>query len=351
MQITRNFILSIFTSLILFTGCSKELDEYNKPAIYWYSQLVSAIANHDLEKADNFYASLQGEHIGSPLLPEATLILAIAHMHYKEYLLSEHFSNEYVKRYANSNEKEFAEFMKIKAKYMALPNPRRDQVLIQEAIHEGEVFKRTYPKSMYYAVVDTMLTNLKMAEAILNESIANLYDRLDKPRSAAYYRSIRPQTWIHWDAIDRAKTAWYREWFEGDGTESWYGFMIPDTQSVVSRNTMQEEYIAPEKDEVLVENTEDFKTALRKQNKELQKAKEMRDSGILNESEYQNLRKEIFGNDAQSYYQEVQTASNETTKYISSMQKSQLRKAKALRDEGVLSEAEFKDLENEILNN
>jgi len=351
MQITRNFILSIFTSLILFTGCSKELDEYNKPAIYWYSQLVSAIANHDLEKADNFYASLQGEHIGSPLLPEATLILAIAHMHYKEYLLSEHFSNEYVKRYANSNEKEFAEFMKIKAKYMALPNPRRDQVLMQEAIHDGEVFKRTYPKSMYYPVVDTMLTNLRMAEAALNESIANLYDRLDKPRSAAYYRSIRPQTWINWDAIDRAKTQWYREWFEGDGTESWYAFMIPDTQSVVSRNTLQEEYIAPKKEEVLVENPENFRIALREQNLELKKAKEMRDSGMLNDAEYQKLRKDIFGEDVQSYYQEQQTSSSKTTKYISSIQKSQLRKAKALRDEGVLSEAEFKDLENEILNN
>ncbi|MFT5661013.1 MAG: outer membrane protein assembly factor BamD [Sulfurimonas sp.] len=351
MKITSSFILSILTSLILLSGCSKDVDEYNKPAIYWYSQLVSAIANHDLDKADAFYSSLQGEHIGSPLLPEATLILAIAHMHYKEYLLSEHFSNEYVKRYANINEREFAEFMKIKAKYMALPNPRRDQVLMQEAIRDGEVFKRTYPKSMYYSIVDTMLTNLRMAEAALNESIANLYDRLDKPRSAAYYRSIRPQTWINWEAIDRAKTAWYREWFEGDGTESWYAFMIPDTQSVVSRNTLQEEYVVPPKEGKVIENTENFRTTLRKQNKELEQAKKMRDSGILSDAEYQNLRKETFGEDAHSYYQDVQISSGKTTKYISSMQKSQLRKAKALRNEGVLSDEEFKDLENEILNN
>ena len=351
MNLKTHILTTILATFLLFSGCSKDLEEYNKPAIYWYSQIVTAIANHDLEKADSYYSSLQGEHIGSPLLPEATLILAIAHMHYKEYLLSEHFSNEYVKRYANANEREFAEFMKIKAKYMALPNPRRDQVLMQEAIREGEVFKRTYPNSMYYAVVDTMLTNLRMAEAALNESIANLYVRLDKPRSAAFYRSIRPQTWIDWDAIDRAKTKWYREWFEGDGTESWYGFMIPDTQSVVSRNTMQEEYVAVEEDEVVIANPQAFKEALRKQNIELKKAKELRDSGVLNELEYQSLRKEIFGDDAQSYYQQNQTASSRTTKYISSTQKTQLRKAKALRDEGVLSETEFKDLEEEILNN
>ena len=348
MNVKTSILAGLLAILFIFSGCSKELEEYNKPAIYWYTQLVNAVAKQDLEKADSYYASLQGEHIGSPLLPEATLILSLAHMHYGEYLLSDHFSNEYIKRYANPNEREFAEFMKIKAKYMALPHPRRDQVLMQEAIRDGEVFKTTYPRSMYYAVVDTMLTNLKMAEAALNESIANLYDRLDKPRSAAYYRGMKPQTWIEWDTINKAKTPWYREWFEGDGTESWYGFMIPDTQSVVSRNTVQEEFVAEEK---TIEIAENFKEKLKKQNAELRKAKEMRDAGILSPVEYQNLRRDIFGDDAHSYYQELHTASSKSTKYVSSLQKSQLQKAKALLDEGVISEDEFKDLENEILNN
>jgi outer membrane protein assembly factor BamD len=95
---------------------------------------------------------------------------------------------------------------------------------------------------MYNPIVDTMLTNLSMAEALLNEDIASLYTRLDKPRSAEYYRSKKPQDWIAWNEIDRAKTPWYRELFEGDGTQSWYAFMIPDTQSVVSRNTVEETY-------------------------------------------------------------------------------------------------------------
>ncbi|MCD6172193.1 MAG: outer membrane protein assembly factor BamD, partial [Sulfurimonas sp.] len=141
MKISTNFIMIIFATLLFFGGCSKDVEEYNKPAVYWYSKIVSSVANGDLEKADSYYSSLQGEHIGSPLLPEATMILSIAHMYYEEYILSEHFADEYIKRYANANEREFAEFMKIKAKYMALPNPRRDQVLMQEAIKEGEAFK------------------------------------------------------------------------------------------------------------------------------------------------------------------------------------------------------------------
>ncbi|MCF6339805.1 MAG: outer membrane protein assembly factor BamD [Sulfurimonas sp.] len=231
-------ILSII--LILLSGCTKEVKEYNKPAFYWYSKIVEVIAQGDLEQADSYYSSLQGEHIGSPLLPEATMILALAHMDYKEYLLSEHFLDEYIKRYATANEKEEAEFLKVRAKYMALVNPRRDQALIGEALKSGEKFKYNYPNSMYEENIDTMLTRLYLAQAVLNKTIVDLYERLDKPKSAAYYRTVHDNSWVPWDDVNRADTPWYRAWFEGDGTSSWYAFMIPDTKSVVSRNSISE---------------------------------------------------------------------------------------------------------------
>jgi len=241
MFLQLRLLMASLLLLLLFSSCSKELEEYNKPALYWYGKIIESISEGNIDKADDYYSSLQGEHIGSPLLPEATMILAIAHMHYEEYLLTEHFLNEYVKRYANMNEKEFAEFLKIKAKYLALPNPRRDQVLISDAIKSAEMFKKAYPNSDYYGIVDTMATNLYMAEAVLNETIADLYERIDKPKSAAYYRAIEPQPWIVWSEVNRANTPWYREWFEGDGTSSWYGYLIPDTRSVVSRNSVVDE--------------------------------------------------------------------------------------------------------------
>ncbi|WP_324172258.1 outer membrane protein assembly factor BamD [Sulfurimonas sp.] len=283
MKFKKSFLLILFASSLFFGGCSKELEEYNKPAVYWYGKIIENISKRDLEQADEYYSSLQGEHIGSPLLPEATMILAIAHMHYEEYLLSEHFLNEYVKRYATVNEKEDADFLKIKAKYMALPNPRRDQALIEEAIKEAQNFKNRYPNSMYYSVVDTMQTRLYMAEAALNETIADLYDRLDKPKSAQHYRAIKPQPWIKWNEIDRANTAWYREWFEGDGTSSWYAFMIPDTKSVVSRNSVS--------DNSLEKQTKKLTSF---QESELEKAKDLRDKDILSDAEYQTLKEKIL---------------------------------------------------------
>jgi outer membrane protein assembly factor BamD len=82
-----------------------------------------------------------------------------------------------------------------------------------------------------------MLARLYMGEAALNESIADLYNRLDKHKSAQYYKNLKPQPWIDWNEIERAESYWYRSWFEGNGAESWYGFLIPDTKSVVSRNS------------------------------------------------------------------------------------------------------------------
>lgn len=352
MKLKTNFLMILVATLFIFSGCTKELDEYNKPAVYWYSAMIQSVSDGDLEKADSYYSSLQGEHIGSPLLPEATMILAIAHMYYEEYLLSEHFANEYIKRYANSDEKEFAEFLKIKAKYRALPNPRRDQVLIQEAIRESAIFKRTYPRSMYYPVVETMLTNLRMAEALLNESIADLYIRLDKPRSSEYYKNIKPQEWIVWDEIDRAKTPWYREWFEGDGTESWYAFMIPDTQSVVSRNTIQEDFVPGSLEEVyqtdaieevVAEEILVSKELTKQQQSELKKANELREKGVLSSSEYKELEKEIKNTTDEGYFKSKDIA--QTTK----KQEKELKKAQDLLDDGILNKEEFKNLKEEIL--
>ena len=252
------FLLAAF--LLFLTGCSKDIEEYNKTAACWYKRMIESVSNGNLDKADNYYSSLQSEHIGSPLLPEATMIMAQSHLQYEEYLLAEHFLNEYIKRYATPGELEYSEFLKIKAKYMALPNPRRDQGLINEAIFSGNNFKSKYPHSIYYPIVDTMVTRLVLARTSLNESIALLYERLDKPMGAEQYRNVRRENWIDWDDVEKADVAWYKEVFEGDGTESWYAFVIPDTQSVVSRNSQGQVKVADTRSKE--EQEEEYQRAL-----------------------------------------------------------------------------------------
>lgn len=229
----RTWILAVM-ALVLLSGCGKEIDEYNKSAEYWYDKMVSAVSGGNLEKADSYYSSLQSEHVSSPFLSEATMIMAQAHMAHEEYLLAEHFLNEYIRRYATHEGREYAEFMKIKSKFLALPNPGRDQGLIDETLKGVNEFKINYPYSIYTPIVNSMETQLQLAKGVLNEQIAQLYERLGKPRGAVFYRSIAPVTWIDPKQIVAPDVPWYRKIFEGDGTSSWYDFMIPRTRSVVS---------------------------------------------------------------------------------------------------------------------
>lgn len=233
MRLIRSAVI-VAAAIFFMSGCSKEMDEYNKPADYWYEKMITAVSNGNLEKADSYFSSLQSEHIGSPLLSEATLIMAQAHMAYEEYLLAEHFLDEYNRRYATREGREYTDFLKIKSKFLALPNPGRDQGLIDETLKSVVLFKKGYPNSTYLPLVNTMEAQLQLAKSGLNENIAGLYERLGKPKGAQYYRSIAPVTWIDQADVLAADVPWYREMFEGDGTDSWYAFMIPKTRSVIS---------------------------------------------------------------------------------------------------------------------
>lgn len=228
------FSAMAFAMVLMFGGCAKEQEEYNKPADYWYEKMITGISDGNLEKADSAFSSLQSEHVSSPFLHEGTLIMAQAHMAREEYLLAEHYLNEYNRRYATTQGREYAEFLKIKAKFLALPNPGRDQGLIDETLKGVNTFKGSYPNSIYIPLVNTMETQLELAKGILNDQIAGLYDRLGKPKAATYYRSIAPVTWIDPKDVVKADVPWYREMFEGDGSSSWYDFLIPETRNVIS---------------------------------------------------------------------------------------------------------------------
>ncbi len=224
----------MFAVLILFSGCGKDIEEFNKPATYWYNKMVNSVASGSLDRADSYFSSLQSEHSSSALLPEATLIMALAHMSQEEYLIAEHFLDEYNRRYSNANTKEYAEFLKIKSKFLALPNPGRDQGLIDETLKSITTYASRYPNSIYMPLVDTMRVQLELAQADLNEQVAMLYDRLQKPSGAKYYRELKPSNWSQNIETNSANISWYRWMFEGDGSSSWYDFMIPQTRSVVS---------------------------------------------------------------------------------------------------------------------
>ncbi len=201
------FFISII--VFFFVGCgSKNSVEYNKSDIYWYQKMIHYVSINDLDKADEYYTSLQSEHFASPLLREATLIMAQAHMDNEEYLMAKYYLDEYIKRYADSKKEEFAKFLKIKASFLAFKSINRDQKLLRDTIAEAKSYKEEYPHSEYRALVDTILTKLYLAQYVLDSEIASLYERRGKSKAAKIYREKIKNFWLKKDEI-AVPRSWY----------------------------------------------------------------------------------------------------------------------------------------------
>ena len=205
----KRFYVLLVVWILFFVGCStKENVEYNKPALFWYQKILYTISNENLDKADEYYTSLQSEHFASPLLKEATLMLAMAHMDEEEYLLAKYYLDEYIKRYADAKEREFAEYLKIKASFLGFKNINRDQKLLRETIKEAKKYEQRYPASRFIPLVDTILTKLYLTQYVLDQSIAKLYERRGKIKASQIYRRKIQNFWIDKKEIF-VPTSWY----------------------------------------------------------------------------------------------------------------------------------------------
>ena len=215
MRRTALFFLTGLLMMGIMAGCSsKSEEEYEKPALYWYQKMMKKIASGNLEKADNIFTSLESEHISSPLIPQAMMILMQAHMDNEEYLLANFYLEEYMKRYGSFKNRELAEFIQIKAAFYGLRSPQRDQKLISDTLIRARNYIVKYPEGKFTPMVHTMEVRLEMTRFLLNEKIAQLYDRRDKPKAAAIYRKRNEVGWIKLEDIEPPSSGWFGWLFE-----------------------------------------------------------------------------------------------------------------------------------------
>ncbi len=193
-------MIFLFAILFIVTGCSKGAKnsdtEFNKPDTYWYAKMIKEIKRDDLDKADDAYTSLESEHINSPLVKEALMILQKAHRADREYVMSKFYIDRYTKRYANANNIEYLRFLRIKTNFLTFTRANRDQKLLEDTISDANTYKQRFPRSQYNPYVDTMLTKLYLAELMLNKEIASLYRRTGKLKAAKIYEDKVNKSWL-----------------------------------------------------------------------------------------------------------------------------------------------------------
>ncbi|QDF28253.1 outer membrane protein assembly factor BamD [Halarcobacter anaerophilus] len=203
--------------VFVFSACSQKSEkvkEFDKPALYWYNKMIKEISTGYLEDADDTYISLESEHRNSPLLSTALLVLANAHIDEEEYELANFYLDEYIKRYALSKNIDYVRYLKIKANFQGFAYDLRDQQLIEDTIAQIEEFRKSFPRSPYTPLVNTMSARLYMAKANLDKEIADLYSRLDKPEAAKYYNEKVKKSWVNPKEIEPVEVPFYRYPFE-----------------------------------------------------------------------------------------------------------------------------------------
>lgn len=212
----RNFVLIVGLGFLL-SACSSKSDsaqEYDKPALYWYNKMVTQVTNGYLEEADDTYTSLESEHRNSPLLPTALLILANGHIDEEEYQLANFYLDEYSKRFALSKNIDYVRYLKIKANFLGFTYSLRDQQLIEDTIKEIADYKKSFGRSPYIPLVNTMSARLYMAKATLDKEIAELYQRIEKPKAAEFYNEKVKNSWVEPKEIKPVDVPFYRSVFE-----------------------------------------------------------------------------------------------------------------------------------------
>ena len=237
------FLSSLLALSLLFTACSSHEDALaNKSADFWYQKIIANVAMSNLSGADDAYSSLYSEHAGSPYLPESMLLLSKAHAYrigeltqdwggleyvdedwynmdvFLRYVYGEDITrdylDEYLKRFGTAKEQEYVEYLKVKIAFMGYRHPFRNQKFLDETIASVKAFATKYPNSNYQALVAQMLLRLELGRETLKDEIALLYDRVDKPKAAEYYRQKDRLTGVDMSAVVLPERSWIRNIFE-----------------------------------------------------------------------------------------------------------------------------------------
>ncbi len=207
----------LFVPLIalVFGACSlKENEYYNLSAKQWFDIIVKDLQIRDLEIADEHYTSMASEHIADPLLENAQLILAQAHIDEEEYEMADFYLEENAKKFGTSKNMDFIRFLQIKAKFKTFAQPNRDQGLLLKGMEEIDEFSQNYPGTKYDPLVQTMLSKFNLAIYALDENIASLYKRTDRDESYEVYVQRLEESDFAGVPMKKAKVSWFRRIFD-----------------------------------------------------------------------------------------------------------------------------------------
>jgi outer membrane protein assembly factor BamD len=204
----KKIVFGIFLSLFIIGCASKNKEISNQTALHWHKIIFKNLSAIDLDNADDAFTSLEVEHPASKFIPIDMLQLSIAHAKNHEFELATFYMQEFKKRYASFEDKEWADYMIAKYKFLSLDEAYTNQQGLNEALEFVNTTINSYPNSIYNYELNTIKSKLEITKKLFRQNISNLYKRIDKPKSAEIYK-----TDINKNNIIPPHIPWYKKIF------------------------------------------------------------------------------------------------------------------------------------------
>jgi outer membrane protein assembly factor BamD len=204
----KKIVFGIFLSLFII-GCASNNQEISKQtALKWHQIIFKNLSPFDLDTADDAFTSLEVEHPESQFIPIDMMQLSLAHAKNSEFELAIFYMQEFKKRYASFEDKEWADYMIAKYKFFSIQQAYTNQQGVNEALKFVKTTIMTYPNSIYNYELNTMKTKLELTKKLFRENISELYKRIDKIKAAKIYK-----TDIDKNNIIPPHIPWYKRMF------------------------------------------------------------------------------------------------------------------------------------------
>lgn len=192
------YFLVLFTLMFGSAGCQKSIPldaliatkKTNASTLKSAKKLSmnEAIKQHELEYADNLYLEYRGEHPESSRIPAMMLKLSRAHIREKEYLLARYYAESYITDYPDGKDVDMAWFLRLKTLFLRFRLPGSAESLGEQFREEAAAFISVPAYRKYHAKARKMLKETKRIQHHRNEALARYYEKLGKPKAAAFYR-------------------------------------------------------------------------------------------------------------------------------------------------------------------
>ncbi|MCX6153356.1 MAG: outer membrane protein assembly factor BamD [Candidatus Kapabacteria bacterium] len=189
-KLNFNFVFLCISIIFLFSCAGTKTIEPTGPDIL-YNQAMEKFKKEDYQASKNLFEAFLFSYPANKLADQAQFYLAETHYKRDEFIIAAFSYNSLAAKYTSSPLVSTAQFKAAECYYRLSPKFDRDQEYTVKAIDALKSFRLMYSNDSLTRKADSLISILRNKLAQREFTTAELYIKLDEPKSAlVYYQSI-----------------------------------------------------------------------------------------------------------------------------------------------------------------